>query len=105
MSESIESFSLSAIGKKFREGSLKAVALTQHCIDQHEPSLNAYREWPRNRLSGKRSKQIRHLPMRKMLALFREFRFPSKIFMASTTRRLLLALQHRCRHPGNLKEK
>ena len=45
MSESIESFSLSAIGKKFREGSLKAVALTQHCIDQHEPSLNAYREW------------------------------------------------------------
>ena len=45
MSETIESLSLSAIGRKFREGSLNAVALTQHCIGRHEPSLNAYREW------------------------------------------------------------
>ena len=45
MSEPIESLSLSAIGGKFRDGSLNAVALTQHCIGRHEPSLNAYREW------------------------------------------------------------
>ena len=45
MPEPIESLSLSAIGGKFRDGSLNAVALTQHCIGRHEPSLNAYREW------------------------------------------------------------
>ena len=52
MSDPIENLSLSAIGQALRDGSVNAVELTQHCIDRHEPSLNAYREWTPDQAIG-----------------------------------------------------
>ena len=52
MSDPIENLSLSAIGQALRDGSVTAVELTQHCIDHHEPSLNAYREWTPDQAIG-----------------------------------------------------
>ena len=45
MPEPIRNMSLSAIAQALRDGSLSAVELTQSCIDNHDASLNAYREW------------------------------------------------------------
>ncbi len=45
MSHDPAQMSLNAIARALRDGSLSAVSLAQTCIEQHDPSLNAYREW------------------------------------------------------------